>query len=98
MRNTVAMVETTEKKATRSGLKNADPSVEAAVNRLVQAGMSREHALKKIDATLYKSIGELNAAGIGGLSFLRQMNLSAGMKLNELQVERANAEDARDGI
>jgi hypothetical protein len=92
------MAETKEKGTTRSGLKNADPSVEAAVNRLVQAGMTREHALKKIDATLYKCIGDLTTAGIGGLSFLRQMNLSAAMKLNALRVEQANEEDARDGI
>lgn len=76
----------------------ADASVEAAVRRLVEAGMSREHALKRIDKTLYDVVHMLNSAGIGWTSNLRKMNISAGMKLNALGVARANREDERDGI
>lgn len=76
----------------------ADTSVETAVMRLVTAGMSREHALRKIDKTLYDVMGMLNQAGIGWSSNIRQMNMSAGMKLNALMVAKANEEDARDGI
>lgn len=60
--------------------------------------MSREHALKKIDKTLYEAVNMLNGAGIGWTSNLRQMNLLAGVKLNALLVGKANEEDARDGI
>lgn len=68
------------------------------MRRLIEAGMSREHALKKIDTTLYEALHLLNGAGIGWTTNLRQMNISAGMKLNALMVARANEEDARDGI
>ena len=76
----------------------ADASVEAAVRRLEEAGMSRAHALKKIDDSLYKVLHTLNVCGIGWTSNLRQMNICAGMKLNDLRVAEANEEDARDGI
>lgn len=94
----MAMVKTAVTNQGRTGATDVDASVEAAVRRLVSAGMSREHALKRIDDTLYKVLQLLGQAGIGGTSKMRQMNISAGMKLNALQVEDANAEDAHDGI
>ena len=92
------MAETEIASPDRTAANIAGNSVEAAVRRLTEVGMSREHALKKIDQTLYQVIHQLNGAGIGWTSNLRQMALSAGMKLNEIGVARANEEDARDGI
>lgn len=76
----------------------ADASIEAAVRRLGEVGMSREHALKKIDQSLYEVLHTLNSIGIGWTANLQQMARSAGVKLNAVMVERANEEDARDGI
>lgn len=87
-----------QEKPLRGAAKNADSGVEAAVFRLTELGMAREHALERIDTTLAEVLAMLATAGIGGTSFLRQMNLAAGMKLNALRVAAANEEDARDGI
>lgn len=92
------METTIEVKPPGPGFANSDKSVETAVRRLGDTGMDREAALREIDRTLYKALGDLAAAGIGNTSILRQMHLAARMKLNALQVERANQEDARDGI
>jgi hypothetical protein len=72
----------------------ADQAVEAAVRRLTASGLSRKAALTLIDQTLYNVLGLLNGCGIGETSRFRQMNLSAGMKLNAIKVAEANAEDA----
>ena len=97
-RKDVVMAETEVLRTAHPKPSMADASVEAAVRRLGEAGVSREHALKKIDQTLYQVLHKLNGCGIGWTSNLRQMNIVAGMKLNALMVDKANEEDARDGI
>lgn len=87
-----------QEKPLRGAAKNADSGVEAAVFRLTQLGMPRDEALRRIDKTLAEVLAMLATVGVGGTSYLRQMNLAAGMKLNALRVAEANAEDARDGI
>jgi hypothetical protein len=76
----------------------ADASVEAAVSRLAEAGMSREHALKKIRTNLHEALGLLDDAGIGWSSTLRQMKISTGMKLNRIKTVESAEEVTRDGI
>lgn len=92
------MENTIEVKPPGPGYMNADKSVETAVRRLSETGISREEALTMINSSLHDVLGILNLICIGNTSILRQMSLAAGTKLNALRVEAANEEDARDGI
>lgn len=92
------MAETVVVDAKRVRPSMADASVEAAVRRLGEVGMSREHALKKIDQSLYEVLHTLNSVGIGWTANLQQMSRSAAVKLNAVLVKEANEQDARDGI
>lgn len=92
------MVNTIEVKPPGPGYVNAAKSVEMAVRRLSEAGISREEALTMINDSLYNVLGILNLICLGNTSILRQMSLAAATKLNAIKVAVANEEDARDGI
>ena len=73
-------------------------SIEAAVKRLIENGATRPDALRRIETALSKAIYELDSVGLGGVSRLRRLMLTTGVKIEQTMTWKDRKEDARDGI
>jgi hypothetical protein len=75
-----------------------DHSIESAVKRLIENGATRGDALRRIEKALSESIYALDSVGLGGVSRLRRLMLTCGVKIVQTSESMAHKGVMRDGV